>query len=58
MLDAAIPDFKSPLEDKGQIRLTPKDATLFVETMSALALKSNVPTDQQPDASGLLQLTN
>ena len=65
MLNAAIPDFKSPLEDKDLIRLTPKDATLFVKTMSALALKfgyhymlSNVRTDQQPDADGILQLTN
>ena len=65
MFNVAIPDFKSPLEDKDQIRLTPKDATIFVEAMSALTLifsyhymLSNVPTDQQPDAAGVLQLTN
>ena len=65
MFNAAIPDFKSPLEDNYRILLTPKGGTKFVETISALTLKfgyhymlSNVPTDQQPDDARVLQLTN
>ena len=65
LFNAAIPDFKSLLENKDRLKLTPKDATKFVETMSALALKfgyhymlSNVLTDQQPDNAGVMQLTD